>query len=292
MFVVIGQWQSLAMSCFLAFAFVLSLYISGKGPRDDPNVIKRRLLSTSIAAVLAPFSLFLFNDDSQEGPPFLVWIGLPASSIITSLCLPLLVSMSLFLGPLCIYFYTSPSPALWLEHAAGLCSHEKRLTSIRNLIAAPICEEVVYRAVMCSLLIAGGWSFTFAMLCSPVVFGLAHLHHLINLVRYNGYSLQQGVVVVAFQLFYTTLFGTFASFVFLRTGSLLGCIACHCFCNLMGFPDLSWWGAHSALYPHRSVIGATFVVGMVLFGCLLGPLTEPSLYDCWFDTLERMKLRV
>jgi prenyl protein peptidase len=37
-----------------------------------------------------------------------------------------------------------------------------------------------------------------------------------------------------FQLGYTTLFGWFASYVYLRTGSVIPPLASHIFCNLMG----------------------------------------------------------
>jgi len=43
-----------------------------------------------------------------------------------------------------------------------------------------------------------------------------------------------------FQFIYTTLFGWFAAFVFLRTGSLYPAIAAHAFCNWLGLPR--FWG--------------------------------------------------
>jgi prenyl protein peptidase len=43
-----------------------------------------------------------------------------------------------------------------------------------------------------------------------------------------------------FQLTYTTLFGGYATFVFMRTGSLLSVVLLHTFCNWMGLPR--FWG--------------------------------------------------
>jgi hypothetical protein len=85
-----------------------------------------------------------------------------------------------------------------------------------------------------------------------VIFGAAHLHHLIMLVRARGYTLKQGLLAVGFQLTYTTLFGAYASFVFMRTGSLPAVVLCHTFCNVMGFPDLSWLSASSPLRPYKA----------------------------------------
>lgn len=43
-----------------------------------------------------------------------------------------------------------------------------------------------------------------------------------------------------FQLSYTTLFGSFASYLFLRTGSIWPPITAHMFCNVMGIPQLGY----------------------------------------------------
>lgn len=47
-------------------------------------------------------------------------------------------------------------------------------------------------------------------------------------------------LISCFQLLYTSLFGFFAAFVFLRTGNLFAAIAAHTFCNFMGLPRV--WG--------------------------------------------------
>jgi hypothetical protein len=46
------------------------------------------------------------------------------------------------------------------------------------------------------------------------------------------------LVVLVFQLVYTTLFGWYASYLFLRTGSILPPILSHIFCNIMGLPPI------------------------------------------------------
>ncbi len=154
----------------------------------------------------------------------------------------------------------------------------------RNVLVAPVCEEFVFRAIICSLLIAGGWGFAWTVLGSPVLFGVAHLHHLIGLVQTRGYSLVQGLVAVTFQLMYTTLFGAFAGFVYLRTGHVIAPILCHMFCNVMGFPDLSFMRDRNQPLRKWSILGV-HVLGIIGFAVLLYPLTEPALYDCFFASL-------
>lgn len=79
---------------------------------------------------------------------------------------------------------------------------------------------------------------------------------------------------VAFQFAFTTVFGWFATFVFLRTGHLTAAVAVHAFCNLMGFPDFGVLNSH----PAKGLIRAAFGLGICVFCALIGPLTQPSLF--------------
>jgi len=79
---------------------------------------------------------------------------------------------------------------------------------------------------------------------------------------------------VAFQFGFTTVFGWYATFVFLRTGHLAAAVVAHAFCNFMGFPDFSALSCH----PVRGLVRAAFALGIGLFCALLGPLTSPALY--------------
>jgi prenyl protein peptidase len=75
---------------------------------------------------------------------------------------------------------------------------------------------------------------------------------------------------------YTTLFGMYAVFLFLRTGHIVAPCVAHAFCNAMGFPDfgeiirLQGW--------RRFVLASAYVAGLAGWYRLLWPLTEPRLY--------------
>lgn len=76
---------------------------------------------------------------------------------------------------------------------------------------------------------------------SPVIFGLAHVHHFYEFrITHRQVPLAAALARSAFQLAYTTLFGAYATFLFLRTGSLLAICLAHAFCNCMGLPRV--WG--------------------------------------------------
>jgi len=72
----------------------------------------------------------------------------------------------------------------------------------------------------------------------------------------------------AMQLTYTWLFGFLAFLIMARRG-LLAAMGAHCFCNVMGLPDLSFmskrYGRVSVLYPYRFVLLSIYVVGIALF---------------------------
>lgn len=91
------------------------------------------------------------------------------------------------------------------------------------------------------LLLAGSGS-TSIILRSPLVFGLAHLHHFYEFrITHPQTPLIAAIARSVFQFSYTYIFGVYATFIFLRTGSLLAAISAHALCNSMGLPRL--WGA-------------------------------------------------
>lgn len=132
---------------------------------------------------------------------------------------------------------------------------------------------------------------------SPIIFGLAHLHHFYEFrVTHPSAPVAQALVRSVVQLGYTTLFGAYATFLLLRTGSLLAIFVVHAFCNCMGFPR--FWGRVEPEYEGDGVGGGSgssgsgssnrpsilwsvvyyilLVVGAVSFYKLLGPLTKSA----------------
>jgi prenyl protein peptidase len=76
---------------------------------------------------------------------------------------------------------------------------------------------------------------------TPVIFGLAHVHHFYEFrLTHTQVPAARALARSLFQLGYTTIFGAYATFLFLRTGSLLAVCAVHAFCNCMGLPQV--WG--------------------------------------------------
>lgn len=105
----------------------------------------------------------------------------------------------------------------------------------------PLTEELLFRTSSVPLFLLSPLPVSRTIFYSPVIFGLAHVHH------FYEFRLQNPRVPVfaallrsIFQFSFTTLFGAYATFIFIRTGSLLAVFAVHAFCNGMGLPKV--WG--------------------------------------------------
>lgn len=257
---------------------------------SDPRQIRSRFRCIAFVCLLLPFTLVLwrsskapahFGADPGPGLGFLEWVGFRAKGLGVALVLPLLLSATLFFGPLVdiVLRYNV------LRARAGTRRitlpeiftnvHYDPWIQLRNIVVAPISEELVFRSLMVPLLVCGGFSVQTVVFGTPVFFGVAHLHHAIGKVR-CGVPVRVAIIQVLFQLSYTSIFGAFEVFVLLRTGHFVAVVLCHSFCNIMGFPDVTW--LNSEKLTHRCAIGASFLFGMVAFRFALFPLTEPTLY--------------
>ena len=62
-----------------------------------------------------------------------------------------------------------------------------------------------------------------AVIMSPLFFGIAHFHHMIERIR-RGQDFQTAFFISSFQFAYTTVFGMYSAFLFVRTGHLASCV--------------------------------------------------------------------
>ena len=115
-----------------------------------------------------------------------------------------------------------------------------------------------------------------AVFMSPLFFGIAHFHHMIERIR-RGQDFKTAFFISSFQFAYTTVFGMYSAFLFVRTGHLASCVIVHGFCNFMGFPDLVQLMHQEP--KKRLVLSAFFCLGLGLFFWALIASTEEKLYS-------------
>lgn len=135
---------------------------------------------------------------------------------------------------------------------------------LRNYILAPLTEEVVFRCSIIPILKASGMNDRSVIWVAPLFFGFAHIHH-IYLKYCQGEPLLAILLQTTIQFSYTTLFGIYASYVFLQTKSMWAVFVCHAFCNIMGLPDVSFLNRTSSFHSSRHLLGSLLVFGILLF---------------------------
>ncbi|KAJ7447096.1 hypothetical protein B0H11DRAFT_2083298 [Mycena galericulata] len=257
------------------------------GSRDDPAVIRARLTAVTFACLFTCTVVYFLVDRSSPHSNThslvttlrLLGISWP-DSIFSCLQTPVL-----FLGPLYASYLASALPG-----QAGYSFQHDFIDvfctwiGVRNYLWAPLTEEVAFRACVLSVYAMGGASRRKMIMFAPLVFGLAHVHHAWEVYHQYGRTqaaLKRAVISSLFQTAYTTLFGAHASFLFLRTSSLIPPLTAHIFCNIMGVPQM---GAEMRSFPARkNAMITAYILGIVLFfGTLMqwtaSPAGKESLY--------------
>lgn len=163
---------------------------------------------------------------------------------------------------------------------------------LRNLVAAPITEELVFRGLLVPLLAIGYasvrddagvriYSPLSIMLRCPLWFALAHVHHLIERVRL-GEKLSFILIGTLLQITYTSIFGAIAAGFLMRTGNIYAPIASHMFCNYWGLPDISFMFPPAKnrvsdlafMYPYRYLLLGMHALGLLVFFAVFATVTQ------------------
>lgn len=301
--------QAHIISLSFSFLYVASIYLSKSSrlsfaqpnnikqqerTRNDPAVIRVRLAMVSLASLISCGAVYWVvswgRGESKEAPARtalhetivrlgFILNGTQGESLnIGELVKPYFVTPSLFLGPLyALYLFDS----LPMQRNSAIWASLGNWQGVRNYLVAPITEEVVFRSCVIAIYGLAGASKKVIIFGSPLIFGLAHIHHAwetYNVRGRNTAALKVAVISSLFQFTYTTLFGFLCSFLLLRTGTVLVPLSAHVFCNSMGFPELSY---HLGSFPDRKkVILTAYILGIVAFVGTLFSWTETggSLY--------------
>jgi len=272
--------------------------------RDDPDVIRARLVAVSVATFVCIFcvlAVLWFNVGARLQTFDIILeatflrLGFPSLRLLTfkfdtRTLLPHLVTPVLFLGPIFSGYLGGELPGqrnwMWQTH---VIARFFRIQGIRNYWIAPITEEIVFRACVLAIYHLSGASKTRMIFLAPFTFGLAHVHHYWETYNRYGRTLaaaKHAAIATVLQLSYTTLFGFLASYLFLRTGSILVPITAHVWCNVMGLPEI---GYELRRFPkYRIVIIAIYLTGIIGFVFLLGRWTKTEGNFYWPDKGEEI----
>ncbi|RDA82521.1 hypothetical protein CP532_0883, partial [Ophiocordyceps camponoti-leonardi (nom. inval.)] len=224
--------------------------------RDDPQLIQARVRAVSFSTTACSLITYLIlrhlsimtGTELSSGSTYPIVVSRSALHLmgywppgILETAKASLLTALLFAGPIYERLFFEGLWKQWLQLRPLTLLWEDWPTW-RNIIAGPITEECLFRSSSIPLLLHTNAKLSSIIFRSPLVFGIAHLHHFLEFrTSYPNTPLVSAIARSAFQLSYTAIFGVYATFVFLRTGSLLATICVHLICNSLGLPRL--WGA-------------------------------------------------
>ncbi|KAF4628741.1 hypothetical protein G7Y89_g9411 [Cudoniella acicularis] len=238
---------AVALLVVYTLVYVLPFYISSTirpSPnlsRDAPSVIRGRIASVTSSCIICSIITFVIlcsiveNGNPLQALHSMGWFPIGFVETVKTVGLTAI----LFVGPL---FEAGIAEGGWRDwvRLRGL-NVISGWIGYRNFVAGPITEEVLFRSASVPLLLLSHTSNATIIFLTPVVFGLAHVHHFYEFRITHPHTPVIGALLRSLlQFTYTTLFGGYATFIYLRTGSLLAVVMVHAFCNWMGFPR--FWG--------------------------------------------------
>lgn len=217
----------------IAILFVSSLYVwelldpkLTRLGRDHPAVIKRRFVSVTCSTIAAFLAQYAFTEN--------LWIVEPTTPV--DLLITITQTLLLMFGPLLVKVHQEST------------AMEKSLVQFRNIIFAPVMEELVFRQIFASILLHGGYSTGVTAFISPILFAVAHMHH---------YTKTHSPSTAFVMVLHTCVFGWLA-FYFLFRRSVWDAILAHSICNWIGLRN------SNNLTNRRHLIMA-YIGGLVLF---------------------------
>ncbi|GKT43789.1 putative calcium-binding protein [Colletotrichum spaethianum] len=305
-----------AMLVVYTAIYVLPLYISPASrpsprlSRDDPAVIRTRitsvLFSTALCSALTYVILARLPDGALPFGPLHAMGYWPLGILESAACLAL--TATLFAAPLYEILLIDgvwedwrafdPMVRIWTQWTTwrnivmvcriSLVALGRSCLKTNVDLKGPLTEEMLFRSASVPLLLCAHMSLTQTIFLSPIIFGLAHVHHFYEFrITHPKVPLVAAIARSVIQFGYTSLFGAYATFLFLRSGSLLAIVLVHAFCNAMGLPRFwgavePYWHAHGH-YTQADSRKWTFVYYVLLFAGAFSwwkgllPLTESSM---------------
>ncbi|KAI9677616.1 MAG: hypothetical protein M1817_006570 [Caeruleum heppii] len=242
------------LSIAYTLLYVLPFYLSSTTrpsphlSRDAPSVIRARIRAVTLSCILSTLGTYYVTTtwghySILDSLHLLGYWPLSLLDIAKSV----LLTAVLFAGPL---FESGIVEGGWRTWLRGQRMRESLGGWIgwRNYVAGPITEEVVFRSTLVPLHILAKVCPTRIIFFTPLYFGIAHIHHFYEFSLTHPHTpLLPALVRSLVQFAYTSLFGFYATFVYLRTGSTVAVVLSHSFCNWCGLPRV--WGRVEAGVP-------------------------------------------
>jgi len=233
--------------------------------RNHVSSIRRRAVGVFLACIYSLVLTAVCTDEFAIDNPFVQF-----GRIISVL----FMTMTLFIGPLTVLVCTElHTMRRYLDRDVSLFSYivnklpqttDERWRLGRDVVLAPIGEEICFRACVIHLLTPYTLTSAQAIYMTPMLFAGAHFHHLVQRVR-HGDTIMQAALETAFQSVYTYAFGVYAAYVYVRTRALWPAVGAHMFCNAIGHPDVHALVDTDSSRNTRIFYTCAYVLGVIVW---------------------------
>lgn len=142
--------------------------------------------------LISPFFI-AYSTPTNKLTTVSIWemMGFRVGGFFMALVIPFLLTAVLFFGPICSQVMNGVwkiymEPMYWINNFQDILW-------LRNHVVAPLSEEFTFRACMMPLLLQSFKSST-AVLLTPLFFGVAHLHHMIERLQ-SGMEVKVAIIL-------------------------------------------------------------------------------------------------
>ncbi|KAJ2859641.1 CAAX prenyl protease, partial [Coemansia asiatica] len=219
---------AVAISVVFGVLYVASIYLvsaifslpdASVHDRNHPHVVKQRTWGAAIATIISLVLSSLLLRQWGQPQNIAASLGLAPSRIMPSVVVATVLTATIYLGPLVLDYLDGGVEWASLRRVPETLWSQP--LAMRNFVVGPVTEELVFRSSVVALWTASGISTNRTIFLSPLIFGLAHIHHAVSQYR-DGRPLKVVLLGTVFQFVYTTLFGWFAVALLIRTKSIGG----------------------------------------------------------------------
>lgn len=218
--------------------------------------IYRKLFGMIFSAIISAMIIEYFSHSYLQSLRHRAVVEFSSDDLRSIIILPVILTLTLFAGPLL---------SDMRDNLGGMNQWDSIHILIRNIFAAPILEEILFRDLLIHLLIQC-FHPSATVLIGSLLFSLSHLpHHLIDENRITTDIIRYQWPETLSHLIITFIFASYASMLRLKTNSIISPIIVHSICNYFAAPRFDELFSDKVL-RFVTIIGAiSFVISFIVF---------------------------
>ncbi|XP_074594964.1 ras converting CAAX endopeptidase Sras [Brevipalpus obovatus] len=249
--------STLLLALLITLTIVVLINLFGwKRNRDQTATIYRKLFGMICSAVISVMIIEYFSHSYLQSLQQRAVIEFSFDNLKSTIILPVILTLILFAGPLLSDIR---------DGLGGLYQWDNIHILVRNIFAAPIVEEILFRDLLIHLLIQC-FTPSATVLIGSLLFSLSHLpHHFVDEDHFTTDIIRYQWPETLSHLTITFIFAAYASMLRLRTNSIISPIIVHSLCNYFAAPRFDELFSDKVLRIVTIVGAISFVISFIVF---------------------------